>query len=239
MRRDSGADREPAVQHGADHFGTMGDIRVYVSATDEARAQELLRNATPNTTRLDDDDETLVTDEGEAAIDESARRGVRTGMSDVPPPDEPPVPREQRIDAASRATTPATRWRRTARPSRGRRRAAGDAALGADRHRSGAHHHRRAGRLHRHAIPQTTRSRAAPSGSTPRRAAPAAARPASRPRRVTDLPRRERRQRAGRHETVTGRARATSAAAARRVVTAAAPEGAARHADQRRPRRRR
>ena len=53
-------------------FGTMGDIRVYVSATDEARAQELLAQRNAEYERLDDDDETLVTDEGEAAIDESA-----------------------------------------------------------------------------------------------------------------------------------------------------------------------
>ena len=53
------------------NFGTMGDIRVYVGADDEARAQELLRKRTQEYERLDDDDETLVTDEGPAVIDET------------------------------------------------------------------------------------------------------------------------------------------------------------------------
>ena len=55
------------------NFGTMGDIRVYVSAADEVRAQEMLRQRDREYDRLDDDDETLVTDEGPALIDESAR----------------------------------------------------------------------------------------------------------------------------------------------------------------------
>ncbi|MCU1231735.1 MAG: hypothetical protein JWO97_4619 [Acidobacteria bacterium] len=53
-------------------FGTMGDIRIYVAATEEARAQELLRQRNAEYERLDDDDETLVTDEGVADIDENA-----------------------------------------------------------------------------------------------------------------------------------------------------------------------
>jgi hypothetical protein len=53
-------------------FGAMGDIRVFVSTTDEARAHELLRQRNAEYERLDDDDETLVTDEGEADIDENA-----------------------------------------------------------------------------------------------------------------------------------------------------------------------
>ena len=53
-------------------FGSMGDIRVYVAATEEARAQELLRQRNAEYDRLDDDDETLVTDEGVAEIDENA-----------------------------------------------------------------------------------------------------------------------------------------------------------------------
>jgi formate dehydrogenase assembly factor FdhD len=53
------------------NFGTMGDIRVYVSSSDEARAQELLRQRNQEYERLDDDDETLVTDEGPAMIDEN------------------------------------------------------------------------------------------------------------------------------------------------------------------------
>jgi hypothetical protein len=53
-------------------FGSMGDIRVYVSTTDEARAQTLLRERNAAYDKLDDDDETLVTDEGVAEIDENA-----------------------------------------------------------------------------------------------------------------------------------------------------------------------
>ena len=54
------------------NFGSMGDIRVYVGSEDEARAQELLRKREQEYERLDDDDETLVTDEGPAEIDETA-----------------------------------------------------------------------------------------------------------------------------------------------------------------------
>ena len=53
-------------------FGTMGDIRVYVATTDESRAQELLRKRNAEFDRLDDDGETLVTDEGVADVDENA-----------------------------------------------------------------------------------------------------------------------------------------------------------------------
>jgi hypothetical protein len=55
------------------NFGTMGDIRVYVASGNEARAQELLRGREAAYQKLDDDDETLVTDEGPATIDESSR----------------------------------------------------------------------------------------------------------------------------------------------------------------------
>ena len=54
------------------NFGTLGDIRIYVPAQDEARAQELLRDRQRQYERLDDDTETVVTDEGEASIDDSA-----------------------------------------------------------------------------------------------------------------------------------------------------------------------
>ena len=57
------------------NFGTMGDIRVYVGSHDEARAQQLLRNRNQEYERLDDDDETLVTDEGPAVIDDNAVEG--------------------------------------------------------------------------------------------------------------------------------------------------------------------
>ena len=54
------------------NFGTMGDIRIYVSEADEARAHELLRERDREYQQLDDDEETLVTDEGPADIDENA-----------------------------------------------------------------------------------------------------------------------------------------------------------------------
>ena len=55
------------------NFGTMGDIRVYVGSEDEARAIELLNQRNREYQRLDDDDDTLVTDEGPAEIDENAK----------------------------------------------------------------------------------------------------------------------------------------------------------------------
>jgi hypothetical protein len=51
------------------NFGTMGDIRIYVQAEDEQRAQELLRSRELQAEQLEDDEETLVTDEGPALID--------------------------------------------------------------------------------------------------------------------------------------------------------------------------
>jgi hypothetical protein len=54
-------------------FGMMGEIRVYVGAEDEQRAQELLRSRERQAENLDDDEETLVTDEGPAVIDETAQ----------------------------------------------------------------------------------------------------------------------------------------------------------------------
>ena len=55
------------------NFGTMGDIRVYVRQEDETRAQELLRSRDRAFEQLDDDDETLVTDEGPAVVDETSQ----------------------------------------------------------------------------------------------------------------------------------------------------------------------
>lgn len=55
------------------NFGTMGDIRIYVGQQDEQRAQALLRQRERAYERLDDDTETVVTDEGPADIDDSAR----------------------------------------------------------------------------------------------------------------------------------------------------------------------
>ncbi len=55
------------------NFGTMGDIRIYVRAQDEPRALELLRTRNREYEQLDDDEETLVTDEGPALIDENSQ----------------------------------------------------------------------------------------------------------------------------------------------------------------------
>ncbi|HET7710512.1 MAG TPA: DUF2007 domain-containing protein [Thermoanaerobaculia bacterium] len=55
------------------NFGAMGDIRVYVGAEDEQRAHALLRQREAEYQKLDDDGETIVTDDGATTIDESAR----------------------------------------------------------------------------------------------------------------------------------------------------------------------
>ena len=54
------------------NFGMMGDIRIYVGAEDEQRAQQLLKERETEYDKLDDDGETIVTDEGEAEIDDNA-----------------------------------------------------------------------------------------------------------------------------------------------------------------------
>lgn len=55
------------------NFGTMGDIRVYVPSEHEARAQELLRSRERQAEKLDDDGETLVTEQGQVTIDETVQ----------------------------------------------------------------------------------------------------------------------------------------------------------------------
>lgn len=50
------------------NFGKLGDIRVYVPADDEQRTQQLLRERDQEFQRLDDDEETLITDDGPAEI---------------------------------------------------------------------------------------------------------------------------------------------------------------------------
>lgn len=55
------------------NFGTMGDIRVYVPSEHEARAQQLLRDREQQYERLNDDEETLITDEGPAVVDETTQ----------------------------------------------------------------------------------------------------------------------------------------------------------------------
>jgi hypothetical protein len=52
------------------NFGTMGDIRLFVSSENEARAQALLRQRNSDFDRLEDDADTIVTDEGTAEITE-------------------------------------------------------------------------------------------------------------------------------------------------------------------------
>lgn len=60
------------------NFGTMGDIRVYVPNADEQRAQQLVRSRQQAYERLDDDEETIVTDDGPAAVDVNAPAEVET-----------------------------------------------------------------------------------------------------------------------------------------------------------------
>ena len=55
------------------NFGAMGEIRVYVPGADEARAQQLLRSRESGYQQLDDDEETLITDDGPAVVDETAQ----------------------------------------------------------------------------------------------------------------------------------------------------------------------
>jgi hypothetical protein len=65
------------IEHAEAHilpttFGMLGDIRVYVPVGDEARALELMRQRDREWEKLEDDDDTLVTDEGVAEVDENA-----------------------------------------------------------------------------------------------------------------------------------------------------------------------
>ena len=53
------------------NLGQLGDVRVYVAQEDEARAMALLEQREEEYERLDDDTETVVTDEGPAEIDEN------------------------------------------------------------------------------------------------------------------------------------------------------------------------
>jgi formate dehydrogenase assembly factor FdhD len=54
------------------NMGALGDVRVYVAQEDEERAMALLRQREEEFEQLDDDAETVVTDEGVADIDENA-----------------------------------------------------------------------------------------------------------------------------------------------------------------------
>lgn len=55
------------------NFGAMGEIRIFVTADDEARAQQLMREREREYEKLDDDDDTLVTDDGVAEIEDGAQ----------------------------------------------------------------------------------------------------------------------------------------------------------------------
>ena len=54
------------------NFGTMGDIRIYVAEEDKVHARALLKQRETEFDNLDDDGETVVTDEGTANIDDEA-----------------------------------------------------------------------------------------------------------------------------------------------------------------------
>ena len=54
------------------NFGKLGDIRIYVSREDEASAQALMKARELEYDKLDDDGETVVTDEGASDIDDNS-----------------------------------------------------------------------------------------------------------------------------------------------------------------------
>ena len=54
------------------NMGRLGDVRVYVAEDDADRARQLLKQREEEFEELDDDAETVVTDEGAADIDENA-----------------------------------------------------------------------------------------------------------------------------------------------------------------------
>lgn len=53
------------------NMGALGDVRVYVAEDDEQRALALLKKREEEFEQLDDDSETVVTDEGAVDIDEN------------------------------------------------------------------------------------------------------------------------------------------------------------------------
>lgn len=53
------------------NIGTLGDVRLFVPADQEAAAMELLRDREKEWEKLADDEDTLVTDEGVAEVDEN------------------------------------------------------------------------------------------------------------------------------------------------------------------------
>lgn len=68
---------ESEVEHAESHpfpttFGDLGDVRIYVPTSDEQRARDLLRQRDREWENLDDDSDTVVTDDGVAELDEDA-----------------------------------------------------------------------------------------------------------------------------------------------------------------------
>jgi Putative prokaryotic signal transducing protein len=55
------------------NFGTMGEIRIFVRAEDEAAAVALLQKREDEYEQLDEDGEVVVTDDGPAEIDDGAQ----------------------------------------------------------------------------------------------------------------------------------------------------------------------
>jgi hypothetical protein len=55
------------------NFGGLGEIRVYVPHEHQQRAKELLALREQEYEQLDDDEETLITDDGQAVVDETAQ----------------------------------------------------------------------------------------------------------------------------------------------------------------------
>lgn len=65
------------VEHAEAHIfpatvGRLGDVRVYVPAADQQRASELLKQREQEFETLGDDEDTVVTDDGVAELDEDA-----------------------------------------------------------------------------------------------------------------------------------------------------------------------
>jgi len=65
------------IEHAEAHIlpttiGQLGDVRIYVPASDEERALLLMRERQQEWEKLADDDDTLVTDDGIAEVDENS-----------------------------------------------------------------------------------------------------------------------------------------------------------------------
>jgi hypothetical protein len=65
------------VEHAEAHIfpttvGRLGDVRIYVPSADQQRARELLQQREHDFESLGDDEDTVVTDEGVAELDEDS-----------------------------------------------------------------------------------------------------------------------------------------------------------------------